>query len=53
MIRVVPYWPRDRYLELSPKYWTATRARLDGRELDLPVGHITVPPPAEEQPSSN
>ena len=53
VIRVVPYWPRDRYLELSPKYWTATRARLDGRELDLPVGHITVPPPAEEQPSSN
>lgn len=51
VIRVVPYWPRDRYLELAPKYWAATRARLDPRELDLPIGHVTVPAPAEQQPS--
>ena len=51
VIRVLPYWPRDRYLELAPKYWAATRARLDQRELELPLGHVTVPPPAEQQSS--
>lgn len=49
VIRVVPYWPRDRYLELAPKYWTRTRARLDQIELNLPIGNVTVPPPAEQQ----
>ncbi|HVJ92005.1 MAG TPA: transposase [Labilithrix sp.] len=43
IIRVVPYWPRDRYLELAPKYWAATRARLDSAELERPIGHVTVP----------
>lgn len=46
VIRVMPYWPRDRYLELSPKYWLETRARLDAAELARPVGIITVLPPA-------
>jgi hypothetical protein len=23
IFRVIPYWPRDRYLELAPKYWRA------------------------------
>lgn len=50
IIRVLPYWPRDRYLELAPKYWARTRARLDEAELKLPIGHVTVPPlPAEQQ----
>jgi hypothetical protein len=51
VVRLVPYWPRDRYLELAPKYWARTRARLDAVELARPLGHITVPPPlpAEEQ----
>jgi transposase len=53
VIRVMPYWPRDRYLELVPKYWAATRARLDATELARPLGHITVPPPAEEQRASS
>ena len=48
VIRVMPYWSRERYLELSPRYWRMTRARLDPRELELPVGHITVPPLAAE-----
>jgi transposase len=54
IFRVLPYWPRDRYLELAPKYWTATRARLVERELALPVGHITVPPSLapEEKPAA-
>jgi transposase len=45
IIRVMPYWPRDRYLELAPKYWTATRARLDAAELARQVGELTVPSP--------
>ena len=55
IIRVLPYWPRDRYLELAPKYWTRTRARLDQAELKRPIGHVTVPPqlPAEQQPSTD
>jgi hypothetical protein len=54
IIRVLRYRPRDRYLELAPKYWRATRARLSPEELKLPLGPITVPPPpSKEQPSSN
>jgi hypothetical protein len=54
IIRVMPYWPRDRYLELAPKYWAATRARLVESELALPLGHITVPPAsaAHEKPAA-
>ena len=54
IIRIVSYWPRDRYLELAPKYWRSTRARLSPKELELPLGHIAVPPPPpKEQPSSD
>jgi transposase len=44
MIRILPYWPRDRYLELAPASWTTTRQRLDAAELAVELGHITVPP---------
>ncbi len=55
IIRIFPYWPRDRYLELAPKYWLATRARLDAKELQRGIGHVTVPPaaPPEEKASSS
>jgi transposase len=54
IIRVLPYWPRDRYLELAPKYWRDTRDRLDPKELERELGPITVPSPAaKEQPASN
>lgn len=43
VLRVLPYWPRERYLDLSPLRWTATRATLNPRELDAPAGTITVP----------
>jgi transposase len=52
-IRVMPYWPPKRYLELAPKYWSATRRRIPERELELALGPVTVPPPAEQQPSPN
>jgi hypothetical protein len=52
IIRIVPYWPPDRYLELAPKYWRDTRARLCAKELELPLGPITMPPPKEQPPSN-
>jgi transposase len=57
LYRVLPSWPRDRYLELAPNHWAATRARLDPRELALEIGPLTIPPPppapAEEQTAAN
>ena len=56
IIRIMPLWPRDRYIELAPRYWAATRARLSVDELAVEVGPITVPapPPApEEKPSAH
>lgn len=44
VIRVLAYWPRERYLELAPKYWAATRTRLDAAELAREVGPLRVPP---------
>jgi len=43
IIRIMPYWPRDRYLELAPAYWAQTRARLDPLELNAEIGFVTVP----------
>lgn len=43
ILRVLPHWPRERYLDLAPFRWADTRARLDPTELDQPVGRITVP----------
>lgn len=45
LIRLVPFWPRQRYLELAPKYWARTRSRLDLSQLDAEVGFIDVPDP--------
>ena len=45
LMRVLPYWPRDRYLELAPQNWVATRARLVQAELDKAISSITVPSP--------
>lgn len=43
LIRLLPYWPKHRYLELAPKYWARTRATLDLARLARPVGTIHVP----------
>jgi transposase len=45
LFRVLAHWPRDRYLELAPKYWAKTRARLDHAEIAAEIGPLTVPPP--------
>ncbi len=44
IIRVMPHFPSARYLELAPKSWAATRARLDPAALARPVGDLMVPP---------
>ncbi|MEO8901161.1 MAG: transposase, partial [Polyangiaceae bacterium] len=44
VIRIMPYWPRERFLELAPAYWAQTRARLDPTELEAELGFVTVPP---------
>jgi transposase len=49
LYRVLVHWPRDRYLELAPRYWAATCARLDPGELKLPLGNLTVPDPPAKQ----
>jgi hypothetical protein len=43
VLRLLPHWPTERYLELAPKYWAATRAKLVTQELESPVGPFTVP----------
>jgi transposase len=43
VLRLLPYWPRERYLELAPKYWLATRAKLDADELGAPLCSFTIP----------
>lgn len=45
VLRALPHWPKDRYLELAPLFFAATRARLDPAQLDRELGALTVPPP--------
>lgn len=44
ILRVLPYWPSDRYLELAPMHWSATRARLKPEQLSKPLGAFDIPP---------
>ena len=45
----LPQWPRKRHLELAPKYWAATRARIlaaDERNADVLracIGNLAIP----------
>jgi transposase len=43
VLRVLPYWPKERYLELAPKKWKRTRAKLRSGELDAPLCSFTIP----------
>jgi transposase len=45
VLRVLPYWPQDRYLELAPLHWNETRAKLAPDELDAPLCSFTIPDP--------
>lgn len=53
LFRVLPHWPNGRYLELCPRDWAATRARLDPAQLEQELGRLDIPPPpSSEQPAS-
>lgn len=52
LFRVLPHWPNGRYLELCPRDWAATRARLDPVQLEQELGRLDIPPPSSEQPAS-
>ena len=52
ILRVLPYWPRDRYLELAPKYWRATRGRLKPEELAAPLSAFEIPPAEPAPPAT-
>jgi hypothetical protein len=43
ILRLAPHWSTTRMIELSPKYWKATRARLSDEQLD------TILPPWKRQ----
>lgn len=45
LFRVLPQWPKERYLELAPMFFKATRARLDPKQLEAEIGWLSVPPP--------
>ena len=45
MLRLVPHWPKPRVIELAPKYWVQTRARLDARQRAI------ITPPWENAPA--
>ena len=49
--RVLAFWPRERLLELAPKYWARTRTRIDAEQLAAEVGELTVPPSEEKEAS--
>ena len=51
VMRVLPYWPRDRFIELAPNRWRATRSALDPDELAMPIGPISVPAEAPLTPA--
>lgn len=46
LIRLVPLWPAERMLELSPLCWNQTRLRLDPKELAAELGPIAIPEPS-------
>jgi len=56
ILRILPYWPENRYLELAPKHWKATRSRLRPEELATPLSAFEIPPadpvPPTADPSS-
>lgn len=43
LIRLVPLWPADRMLELTPLFWARTRARLDAKQLAADFGAVDIP----------
>jgi transposase len=47
VFRLLPYWPRDRFLELAPRYWPRVRDVLIPAELAAELGDLHIPPPLD------
>ena len=45
LCRLLPIWPVTRVLELSPRDWAKTRARLRDDQMEPSFGYIDIPPP--------
>jgi len=43
VLRLLPYWPKARYLELAPKFCATTRVKRRADELAAPMGAFTIP----------
>ncbi len=52
LTNLLAHWPRERHLEITPKYWAATRAGLDAAELAHEFGPLAVPPTATRASSA-
>ena len=49
LLRLIPYCPKASFLDLTPKYWKATRASLDPAQLAAELGHIDLPKGSVEE----
>jgi len=45
VLRLLPQWPNDRYLELAPNFWRDTRARIPPGQLASPLCWFSIPEP--------
>jgi len=45
VLRLLPQWPKDRYLELAPNFWRDTRARIPPEQLASPLCWFSIPDP--------
>jgi transposase len=43
VLRLLPYWPPQRFIELAPNHWAITRSKLDPKQLELPLCAFTIP----------
>ncbi len=56
LLRVLPDWPRERFLKLVPKLWSRTRDRLNPVEFAADLGPLSIPqamdPTTQEPPGA-
>lgn len=48
IIRIIPHWPRHRFIELAPLYWAHTRGQLDAAQVQAELGPLAIPSPPPE-----
>ena len=46
LCRLLPVWPKHRALELCPRDWAITRAKLRDDQMEPSYGHIDIPAPS-------